>query len=130
MAAPVAAAGAAVALYFWARRNNSLLCGFASPSTEGAVALPLSGRHFRGAHKPPNGTLDALYFLAEALRYTWGETLGRWSAADLLIGLVYLSRRSSGAQLADVAQHGQPVGPGVPPAERAVLVAELRAVQV
>ncbi|KAK9825386.1 hypothetical protein WJX81_007825 [Elliptochloris bilobata] len=124
MAAPVAAAGAAVALYFWARRNNSLLCGFAGPSAGAAATLPLSGRH-----RAPNGTLDALYFLAEALRYTWGETLGRWSAADLLIGLVYLARRSTGGQLADVARHGQPAGLHASASERAALVTELRAVQ-
>jgi hypothetical protein len=132
MAAPVAAAGAAVALYFWARRNNSLLCGFSGAGGEAvasAAALPAGGRHFRGAHKAPNGTLDALYFLAEALRYTWGETLARWTATDLLIGLVYLSRRSTGEQLADIAAHGRPAGLDAAPAERSALVAELRAVQ-
>jgi hypothetical protein len=28
-----------------------------------------------------------------ALRYTYGETLGRWRTADLLIGLAYLCRK-------------------------------------
>ena len=124
MAAPVAAAGAAVALYFWVRRNNSLLCGFAGASGGSAAALPLSGRH-----QAPSGTLDALYFLAEALRYTWGETLGRWSATDLLIGLVYLARRSTGGQLADVARHGHLAGLHASVGQRAALVAELREMQ-
>lgn len=41
---------------------------------------------------------QALSFLSAALlplpgRYTYGETLGRWRTADLLIGLAYLCRR-------------------------------------
>ena len=31
------------------------------------------------------------------LRYTYGETLGRWRTADLLIGLAYLCRKVGAA---------------------------------
>lgn len=32
-------------------------------------------------------------------RYTYGETLGRWRTADLLIGLAYLCRKVGGRVL-------------------------------
>lgn len=46
-------------------------------------------------------------------RYMYGETLGRWRTADLLIGLAYLARREQQEHpVADIARHGRPLGTG------------------
>ena len=46
-----------------------------------------------------------------SLRYTYGETLGRWRTADLLIGLAYLCRKVGGAPC---AWHPLPLPPPRP----------------
>jgi len=51
---------------------------------------------FASLHSTPTSTADALFFFAEALRYTARETLGRWRTVDLLVGLAYLSSRNGG----------------------------------
>ncbi len=66
MAAPaVAAAGAAVALYFSYRR--SLACGSAVDTAELQEAA--TRVHFKDTYQAPNTWLEAMYFFAEALRY-------------------------------------------------------------
>jgi hypothetical protein len=48
----------------------------------------------------------------------YGETLGRWRTADLLIGLAYLAQRGTEEHPArDIAKHGQIVGSGMSRAE-------------
>ncbi|CAL8464467.1 g4002 [Coccomyxa elongata] len=85
---------------------------------------------FQNAHKAPNNWLEALFFFAEALRFMYGETLGKWRTADLLIGLAYLAQKGTEEHPAsDIAEHGEVLGVGLPPAERQELVAELRSVQ-
>ena len=48
-------------------------------------------------------------------RHIYGETLGAWRTADLLIGLAYLARREppGGGTLGDVAAAGRPYGMGL-----------------
>ena len=47
-------------------------------------------------------------------RYTYGETLGRWRTADLLIGLAYLSRKEAQEHpAADIARQARPLGEGM-----------------
>ncbi len=48
-------------------------------------------------------------------RHIYGETLGTWRTADLLIGLAYLARREppGGDALCDVAATGRPYGEGL-----------------
>lgn len=48
-------------------------------------------------------------------RHIYGETLGAWRTADLLIGLAYLARREppGGGTLGDVAAAGRPYGLGL-----------------
>ena len=59
-------------------------------------------------------------------RYTYGETLGRWRTADLLIGLVYLSRKEPEEHpVADIARLGTPFAAGLAGAERAAALEEL-----
>ena len=55
-------------------------------------------------------------------RYMYGETLGRWRTADLLIGLAYLAQRESEEHpCADIAEHGRMLGLGLSTADRAAL---------
>ena len=55
-------------------------------------------------------------------RYMYGETLGRWRTADLLIGLAYLAQRESDEHpCADIAEHGRMLGLGLSSADRAAL---------
>ena len=64
MASGVAAAGAAVAFYFYSKRVR--LCGFGGRVSEPASLD--SSNHFEGAYQAPSTWVEALYFFAEALR--------------------------------------------------------------
>lgn len=63
MASGVAAAGAAVAFYFYSRRVK--ICGFGRGDEVGPVD---SSSHFEGAYQAPSTWVEAMYFFAEALR--------------------------------------------------------------
>lgn len=109
----VVAAGSALALYYVSRRGG--VCG----------GEPLETH--RGVHFAPTSFLDDLYFLAEGLRYTYGETLGRWRTADLLIGLAYLCRKDPEEHpVADIARQGRPFGQGLSPQQWPAALVELR----
>lgn len=89
----VAAAGTALALYYYARKNP----GLSGEANETHAS----------AHSAPKSFLEDIYFFAEAMRYTYGETFGRWRTVDLLVGLSYLSRKGTEEHpVADVARHG------------------------
>jgi len=65
-------------------------------------------------HKAPDSWVEALYFFTETMRYAYSETLGRWQTADLLLGLLYLSRREGeGHPAADIVSQGTAVEPGI-----------------
>lgn len=52
----------------------------------------------------------------------YGETLGRWRTADLLIGLAYLARREAQeSPVADIAQAAAPLGRGASLEQRQLL---------
>ena len=56
-------------------------------------------------------------------RFMYGETLGRWRTADLLIGLAYLAKREGeGHPVADIAAQGRPIGEGASDEQRLVLL--------
>lgn len=56
-------------------------------------------------------------------RYMYGETLGKWRSADLLIGLAYLARKDAAEHpVADIAKLGLPAGLGLPLSQRLMLV--------
>lgn len=57
-------------------------------------------------------------------RFAYGETLGRWRTADLLIGLAYLARREKQEHpVADIAQSAKLFGLGtvVPPSAQVLV---------
>lgn len=60
----------------------------------------------------------------------YGETLGKWRTADLLIGLAYLARRESDEHpCSHVAQRGTPLGHGMSVAECQAALDEMRVIQ-
>ncbi len=53
----------------------------------------------------------------------YGETLGKWRTADLLIGLAYLAQKGTEEHPAsDIAECGEVLGVGLAPAECQELV--------
>ena len=58
---------------------------------------------------------SVLMLFDASCRHIYGETLGAWRTADLLIGLAYLARREppGGGTLGDVAAAGRPYGMGL-----------------
>ena len=57
------------------------------------------------------GSAASLYSFHVLSRYMYGETLGRWRSADLLIGLAYMARRELDYRpVADIAEQGVPFG--------------------
>jgi hypothetical protein len=73
----LAALGTALGVYFYSRSKSG---------GEEEACVP-KDTHVN-SHSAPQSLWDELYFFAEGLKYTYGETLGRWRTADLLIGLV------------------------------------------
>lgn len=63
-ASGVAAAGAAVAFYFYSRRVR--VCGFGGRKED--LAPDTASAHFEGAYQAPSTWMEALLFFAEALR--------------------------------------------------------------
>eukprot|EP00208_Stichococcus_sp_RCC1054_P008688 CAMPEP_0206152198 /NCGR_PEP_ID=MMETSP1473-20131121/39206_1 /ASSEMBLY_ACC=CAM_ASM_001109 /TAXON_ID=1461547 /ORGANISM="Stichococcus sp, Strain RCC1054" /LENGTH=723 /DNA_ID=CAMNT_0053549757 /DNA_START=675 /DNA_END=2843 /DNA_ORIENTATION=+ len=119
--AGVAAAGVAVAMYLYSRRRGGA-CG---PGEAGAV------ERFRQQTHAPSTWLEAVYYSAEAIRHVYGETLGTWRTADLLIGLAYLARRDppGGSVLHDIATAGVPYGANLHGEERQTAKEELHLFQ-
>lgn len=104
----VAAAGLAAAMYIYSRRQN----GSCLTHLDGASSY---AERFQQHTYAPSTWLEAVYYSAEAIRHVYGETLGTWRTADLLIGLAYLARRSpaGGSSLRDIADAGVPYGLGL-----------------
>ncbi|GBG70116.1 hypothetical protein CBR_g5746 [Chara braunii] len=48
---------------------------------------------------PPSTLWESLSTLAEILRFTYSETLGKWPIADLVIGINYLQRRQGNCEV-------------------------------
>lgn len=61
----MAAAGAAVAFYFYSRRVK--VCGFGGRRDD--IEPESASSHFEGAYQAPSTWMEALLFFAEALRY-------------------------------------------------------------
>ncbi|KAL6784898.1 hypothetical protein ACKKBG_A01585 [Auxenochlorella protothecoides x Auxenochlorella symbiontica] len=114
----VAAAGTAVALWLYKRRQTELEWEEREYATH------------TGAHQAPQTFMEDLYYFAEGLRYTYSETLGRWGTADLLIGLTYLCRKNPPEHVTtDIARAGQPYGRGADTAAAAASLRELREIR-
>lgn len=82
------AAGMAIFLYFVFTRR---LLNPESP--EKVVGGWRKRKPARRPTQPPANWREAVATLAETLRFTYGETLGKWPIGDLAFGIKYLMRR-------------------------------------
>lgn len=96
------AAGAAVILYYVLRRTLASKEGGGGgegdePGDRGGdpsrSSRSLKRRIARRPAQAPATPLEAIATLAETLRFTYSETLGKWPIGDLAFGIKYLIRR-------------------------------------
>ena len=88
------ALGAAMLLYFvLSRRLAHHEDAAGSPGGVAGGAKRRRGRAVRRPAQPPATWIEAVGTLAETLRFTYSETLGKWPIGDLAFGIKYLMRR-------------------------------------
>ncbi|KAK3164227.1 hypothetical protein QOZ80_1AG0014410 [Eleusine coracana subsp. coracana] len=95
------AVGAAMVLYFVLSRrlsNEDAVGGGAG----GGGGKRRRGRAPRRPAQPPATWIEAVGTLAETLRFTYSETLGKWPIGDLAFGIKYLMRRQGNLHVASV----------------------------
>ncbi|KQK04120.1 hypothetical protein BRADI_2g11800v3 [Brachypodium distachyon] len=96
------ALGAAMLLYFvLSRRLAHHEDSAGSPGGGGGVKRR-RGRAARRPAQPPATWIEAVGTLAETLRFTYSETLGKWPIGDLAFGIKYLMRRQGNLHVASV----------------------------
>jgi hypothetical protein len=86
------AVAVAMVLYFVLSRrlaNDDAVGGAAG----GGGGKRRRGRAPRRPAQPPATWIEAVGTLAETLRFTYSETLGKWPIGDLAFGIKYLMRR-------------------------------------
>lgn len=100
------AAGMAVVLYFLfsrrlasARADREEECGGGGRVTKVGGRTAAAGRRriSRRPAQPPATWREAVATLADTLRFTYSETLGKWPIGDLAFGIKYLMRRQVSA---------------------------------
>ncbi|XP_078158538.1 uncharacterized protein LOC144554152 [Carex rostrata] len=91
------AAGMAIVLYFMFTRR---LLNPESP--EKVVGGWRKRKPTRRPTQAPANWREAVATLAETLRFTYGETLGKWPIGDLAFGIKYLMRRQGNVHVASV----------------------------
>ncbi|KAK3160705.1 hypothetical protein QOZ80_1BG0063270 [Eleusine coracana subsp. coracana] len=95
------AVGAAMVLYFVLSRrlsNEDAVGGGAG----GGGGKRRRGRAPRRPAQPPATWIEAVGTLAETLRFTYSETLGKWPIGDLAFGIKYLMRHQGNLHVASV----------------------------
>jgi len=99
------AVGGAMLLYFVLSRRlagEDVSVGGGGGGGGGGVG---SGKRRRGRSaarrpvQPPATWIEAVGTLAETLRFTYSETLGKWPIGDLAFGIKYLMRRQVREQI-------------------------------
>ena len=89
------------------------LCALKTHHTAAILAVLPNTTHIGGMCKNCEVQISRLETCALHRRYMYGETLGRWRTADLLIGLAYLARREpEESPVADIAKAARPLGQG------------------
>ncbi|KAI6693002.1 hypothetical protein NL676_020712 [Syzygium grande] len=105
------AAGAAVILYYVLRRTLASKEGGGGgegdePGGRGGdpsrSSRSLKRRIARRPAQAPATPLEAIATLAETLRFTYSETLGKWPIGDLAFGIKYLIRRQGNISVASI----------------------------
>ncbi|XP_008795800.2 uncharacterized protein LOC103711439 [Phoenix dactylifera] len=102
------AAGMAMLLYFFLNRR---LAAKETEEDRGDVSrLGRAGRRRvsrrLGPAQPPATWREAVATLAETLRFTYSETLGKWPIGDLAFGIKYLMRRQGNLHVASTYAGG------------------------
>lgn len=111
----VAAAGSALALYFYSRKAVE---DFEDPPET-----------HQNIHTAGSSVTEDFYILSESLRYSWREAR-KWGAADLLFGINYLCRKDAESHPAsDIAEAGHPYAAGLTGPELAVALNELSVIE-
>jgi hypothetical protein len=87
------AVGAAMVLYFVLSRRLAGEDVSAGGGGGGGAGKRRRGRAARRPAQPPATWIEAVGTLAETLRFTYSETLGKWPIGDLAFGIKYLMRR-------------------------------------
>ncbi|KAL0388840.1 UNVERIFIED_CONTAM: Sn1-specific diacylglycerol lipase beta [Sesamum radiatum] len=99
------AAGAVVLLYYVLSRRISSAAGEKIPAAA-ITRNPRVDRRRKGLSRRPAQApatwLETISTLAETLRFTYSETLGKWPIGDLAFGINYLIRRQGNLQVARV----------------------------
>ncbi|KAG0480515.1 hypothetical protein HPP92_011109 [Vanilla planifolia] len=101
------AAGMAMLLYFFLNRRLSASMAATDEERAGdtSKAVGRGGGRRKIARTPaqaPATWREAVATLAETLRFTYTETLGKWPIGDLAFGIKYLMRRQGNLQLAGI----------------------------
>ncbi|KAM3349045.1 hypothetical protein ACQJBY_022296 [Aegilops geniculata] len=96
------ALGAAMLLYFVLSRRLANHEEAAGSSGGGGGGKRRRGRAARQPSQPPATWMEAVGTLAETLRFTYSETLGKWPIGDLAFGIKYLMRRQGNLHVAGV----------------------------
>ncbi|KAG6520939.1 hypothetical protein ZIOFF_018003 [Zingiber officinale] len=105
------AAGMAVVLYFLfsrrlasARADREEECGGGGRLSKVGGRTATAGRRriSRRPAQPPATWREAVTTLADTLRFTYSETLGKWPIGDLAFGIKYLMRRQGNLNVASV----------------------------
>ncbi|KAF7036443.1 hypothetical protein CFC21_047106 [Triticum aestivum] len=96
------ALGAAMLLYFVLSRRLAKHEEAAGSSGGGGGGKRRRGRAARQPSQPPATWMEAVGTLAETLRFTYSETLGKWPIGDLAFGIKYLMRRQGNLHVAGV----------------------------
>lgn len=94
------AAGMAMLLYFIINRRLLLVRGAEDPLKP--CRSPVRRRISRRPAQAPATWREAAATLAETLRFTYSETLGKWPVGDLAFGIKYLMRRQGNLQVSSV----------------------------
>ncbi|XP_024376472.1 uncharacterized protein [Physcomitrium patens] len=97
------AAGAVVVLYYTGWGNP--WGGQHRDSNDGGESVSLlsgSQRRLSVTSRPPSTWFEALATIAETLRFTYSETLGKWPIGDLAFGINYLLRQQGQLNVASV----------------------------
>ncbi|KAE8790472.1 lipase class 3-like protein [Hordeum vulgare] len=96
------ALGAAMLLYFVLSRRLANHEEAAGSSGGGGGGKRRRGRAARQPSQPPATWMEAVGTLADTLRFTYSETLGKWPIGDLAFGIKYLMRRQGNLHVAGV----------------------------
>ncbi|WVZ71407.1 hypothetical protein U9M48_019998 [Paspalum notatum var. saurae] len=97
------AVGAAMVLYFvLSRRLAGEDVSVGGGGGGGGAGKRRRGRAVRRPAQPPATWIEAVGTLAETLRFTYSETLGKWPIGDLAFGIKYLMRRQGNIHVASI----------------------------